>query len=98
MSSIYAIREIHKYFSSLNPAGYYIKDAAINARSPENEADDFERAFLEKLKKDDKLESYSEIRMIDGKPYFTVLRKDEVVEESCLLCHGKPGDAPGGPR
>jgi len=96
MSSTYAVREIHKYFSSFNPEKYYIKDAAINARSPENEADDFERAFLEKLKKDDKPESYSEVRTINGNPYLTVLRKGEVVEESCLLCHGNPGDAPEG--
>jgi len=96
MSSTYAIREIHKYFGAINPIGYYIKDAAINARSPENETDDFERAFLEKLRKDDKLESYSEVRMIDGKPYLTVLRKGETVEKSCLLCHGNPSDAPKG--
>ena len=96
MSSTYAVREIHKYFSSFNPAGYYIKDAAINARSPENEADDFERTFLEKLKKNDKLESYSEVSTINGKPYLTVLRRGEVVEKSCLLCHSNPDAAPGG--
>ena len=94
MSSTYALREIHKYFSSLTPASYYIKDAAINARSPENNADDSERAFLEKLRKDDNLESYSEIRTIDGHPYLAVMRKGEVVEESCLLCHDDPGGAP----
>jgi len=96
ISSTYAIREIHKYFSSFNPTGYYIKDAAINARSPENEADDSERAFLEKLQKNNKLESYSEVRTINGKPYLTVLRKGEVVEKSCHLCHGNPGDGPEG--
>jgi response regulator RpfG family c-di-GMP phosphodiesterase len=94
MSSTYAIREIHKYFNSLNPAGYYIKDAAINARSPENEADDYERAFLDKLNNDKSLESYSEIRVLNGKPYFVVLKRGESMEESCLRCHSTPGNAP----
>ncbi len=94
MSSTYAIREIHKYFSMLNNEGYYLKDAAINARSPENEADDSERAFIEKLGKDDSLESHSEIRMINDLPYLTVLRRGEVAEGSCLLCHDSPDGAP----
>jgi len=94
MSSTYAIRGIHKYFDALNPAGYYIKDAALDARSPENEADDYERAFLDKLKNDRSLESYSEIRTLDGKPYLAVLRRGETMEASCLRCHSTPGSAP----
>lgn len=96
MSSTYAIREIEKYFKSINPSGYSFKDAAINARSPENEADAYERAFLEKLNADKKLESESAIRTIDGKPYLVVLRKGEVMEESCLRCHSHPKEAPKG--
>ena len=94
MSSTYAVRGIHKYFDALNPAGYYIKDAALDARSPENEADDFERAFLDKLKNDRSLESYSEIRTLNGKPYLAVLRRGETMEASCLRCHSTPGNAP----
>ncbi len=84
MSSTYAIREIEKYFKSLNPSGYSFKDAAIDARSPENEADEYERVFLEKLAMDKKLESDITVRNIDGKPYLVVLRKGEVMEASCL--------------
>ena len=96
MSSTYAIREIHKYFSALNPMGYYIKDAAVNARSPENEADALEREFIERLNRDPTLESQAEIRQIDGKPYLTVLRKGERMEASCLRCHSEPKKAPMG--
>ena len=39
MSSTYAVREIDKYFKKFNPTGYYFRDVAIHARSPENEAD-----------------------------------------------------------
>jgi diguanylate cyclase (GGDEF)-like protein/PAS domain S-box-containing protein len=96
MSSTFAVREIEKYFKSLNPSGYSFKDAAINARSPENEADEFERVFIEKLKADRKLESESTVRRIDGKPYFVVLRRGEAMEASCLRCHSNPKNAPKG--
>ena len=95
MSSTYAIRRIDAYFQSLNPAGYYVKDAAVNARYPDNEADGYERAFLEELNKDSKLAARSEVRMIDGQPFLAVLRRGEVMEESCLHCHGDPANAPG---
>jgi PAS domain S-box-containing protein len=96
MSSTFAIREIEKYFKSFSPSGYFFKDAALNARSPENEADEYERAFLEKLNADKKIEAESTVRKIDGKPYLVVLRKGEVMEASCLRCHSNPKDAPKG--
>src|SRR3989339_373699 len=94
MSSFHAIREIEKYFKSISPSRYSFRDAAINARSPENEADEYERAFIEKMALDKKLESESTIRNIDGKPYLIVLKKGEVMEASCLRCHSNPQDAP----
>jgi len=96
MSSTFAIREIEKYFKSFNPSGYSFRDAAINARSPENEADEYERAFIEKLNADNKLESESAVRHINEKPYLVVLRKGEVMEASCLKCHSDPKKAPKG--
>ena len=96
MSSTYTIREIEKYFKSITPSRYSFKDAAINARSPENEADEYERAFLGKLAIDKKHESESTVRNIGGEPYLVVLRKGEVMEASCLKCHSNPQDAPKG--
>jgi len=96
MSSTFAIREIEKYFKSFNPSGYSFRDAAINARSPENEADEYEHAFIEKLNADNKLESESAVRHINEKPYLVVLRKGEVMEASCLKCHSDPKKAPKG--
>ena len=75
MSSTYAIREIEKYVKKLNPAGYYFRDVAINARSPENEADPYERAFLKTINADETLEAQSTVRTIDGAPYLDVLRR-----------------------
>jgi HAMP domain-containing protein len=82
--------------TALNKEGYYYKECAINARSPLNEADDFEKEFLLKLNNDPKLEKTSGVRMIEGKPFFYVLRRGEIMEASCLRCHSDPAKAPGG--
>jgi hypothetical protein len=94
MSSTYAIRGIEEYFQALTPVDYYYKECAINARSPQNEADAFERAFIEALNADPKLEYQSAIRELDGQPYYVVLRRGEVMEQSCLRCHSQPQAAP----
>ena len=94
MSSTYAIREIYKYFKSFREFDYYYKECAINARSPENEADADERVFLEELGKNSELTVRSGVRYLDGKPYFIILRRGESMEKSCLRCHGNPEQAP----
>lgn len=94
MSSTYAVREMQKYFRSLNPNDYYYKECAINARSPKNEADSHERRFLEKLNTNPDLTARSGIREIKGEPYFYVLRRGETMEASCLRCHSTPEAAP----
>jgi two-component system, cell cycle sensor histidine kinase and response regulator CckA len=95
MSSTYAIRKIDGYFHHFNPSPYYYKECAINARSPENEADAYEKAFLVDLQHSPQLTTKSAIRVLDGKPYFTLLRRGEAMEESCLRCHSSPEQAPG---
>jgi len=95
MSSTYALREIDKYFKKLNATGYYYKDAAINARSPENEADEEEKTFLFKLNKNKKIEQQSGLRTIKGQPYYVVMKRGEILETSCLRCHSTPPNAPG---
>ncbi len=95
MSSTYAVREIYKYFKSLSDEPYYYKESALNARHPENEADAYERRFLERLNSDEFLERRFAIRTFDGDPYFTLIRRGEKMEASCLRCHDTPDRAPG---
>lgn len=95
MSSTFAVREIDKLFQGLNPAHYYYKECAVNARSPENEADPVERAFIERLNRDPELQVQSMERVLDGRPFFTVMRRGEAMEETCLRCHDTPERAPG---
>jgi two-component sensor histidine kinase len=100
MSSSYAVRQIGNRFRAINAddahGGYFMKDAAINARSPENEADAVEVAFLKELQADPELVMRSYTRELDGKPYMQYLRRGEVLEDSCLRCHGDPALAPEG--
>lgn len=94
MSSTYAVREIMGYFKQLNPSPYYYKESAIEARSPANEADAYERAFLEELNERPDLEERSAIRRFDGTPYYQVLHRGETMIASCLRCHTEPEVAP----
>lgn len=94
MSSTYAIREIVKYIRLDGGDKYYLKDAAINARSPENEASPLEKDFISAFNADPKLKTRSSVEVIDGKPYLILMRRGELMEASCLRCHGSPEQAP----
>lgn len=95
MSSSYAIRQMDHYFKSLENSKYYYKECAINARSPKNEADPYERAFLEQLNKDPQLIKRTEVRTLNGQPFFVIMRRGDQMEQSCLRCHSTPDRAPG---
>jgi signal transduction histidine kinase len=96
MSSTYAVREIDHLFRDLSPADYYYKEAAVNARMPGNEADAFERAFIQELNENPDLDLRSEVLELEGEVYFVTLRRGEVLEESCLRCHDTAEEAPEG--
>lgn len=95
MSSTYAVREMVAYFDELSDEGYYYKECAIDARSPENEADEVERQFIAECEKDPDLVESSGVRDIDGDTYYVLMRRAETMEESCLRCHSSPERAPG---
>lgn len=97
MSSTYAIREINRLNrDSRFEKNYYYKEAAINARSPGNEADSFERDFIVKLNSDPGLSELSQVRYLNKAPYFVFMRRGEAMEKECLMCHDTPGRAPAG--
>lgn len=93
MSSTYAIRRIGSH-ADQDSANYYYKECAIDARSPENEADAHEAAFLRILNADPTVQEESGIREIDGEQVFYLLKRGETMEESCLRCHSTPEAAP----
>jgi len=94
MSSTFAVREVLKYFKSMSDFNYYYKECAINSRSPENEADEFEKEFIRGLNDKTGDDRLSLIREYDGEPFFVSLKKGETMERSCLRCHTAPDAAP----
>ena len=65
MSSTYAVRRITRYADARSDQ-YYYKECAIDARSPENEADEFEAGHLRALN-------------VDGEQAFYLMRRGEVM-------------------
>lgn len=96
MSSTYAVAAIHRYYEETARSDYYYKECAINARSPENEADEIEAAFLRRTNAEPGFASQTLIREFDGEPYYVVMKRGEQMLETCLRCHSNPDAAPGG--
>ena len=98
MSSTYALIHIDQSFDELiansQLGGYEWKQAAVNARDPGNEADAFERQWIEKMNADPSLDGFSGEVEIEGQPYIAVLMRGEVMAPECLPCHGDAADAP----
>lgn len=94
MSSTYAVREIDNYYKAISRKNYYYKESAINARTPSNEADSYEKTFIDEMKNDRNLSERSLVRTIDGEPYFVLIKRGESMEQTCLRCHTQPAAAP----
>ncbi len=96
MSSTYAVRQIDGYSKLLSSEDYYYKECAVNARTNENEADWYERLFIDQLNKDSLLIEKSDIRAFNNKLFFVSMRRGEVLEKSCIRCHSDPSYSPWG--
>jgi len=95
MSAGYINRNIMKYMYKTKFSAFYYKNAAIDARSPENEADPIERAFLEEAQQTPDVLRRSDVADFDGKPFFIYMRTNSSrVQEVCLRCHSTPDNAP----
>jgi len=96
ISATFAFNSTASDYGLFTEKGLYYKESAINARNPAHEADPLERSFIEQLNTDPQLTTTSAIREYNREPYFTVMRRGQVVRQECLLCHGEPGKAPSG--
>ncbi|PLY03429.1 MAG: hypothetical protein C0623_01480 [Desulfuromonas sp.] len=94
MSASYVNRKMTEYLRDQGYRDYYYKNAAIESRHPDNEADSYEREFIKSVEQ----ESTAEKKMIveiDGESYFFHLRKnDSLFSRQCMQCHGEPENAP----
>ncbi len=91
----YANRKITQYVKENGFTAFNYKNAAVDARSPANEANAYERGFLEKRKAENSLEEWSGTIDIDGQPYYVLMIPNEQrYTESCMRCHSTPDRAP----
>ncbi|MDW7652318.1 MAG: diguanylate cyclase [Bacillota bacterium] len=93
MSSTYMIRQINSHLDTYIPVDYYYKEVAINARSPQNEAHDYEIEALQQFRAG----NVAEIKKVidwQGEKYFVYMQAGESMEDGCLQCHGDPAEAP----
>ncbi len=95
-SANFSIHNAANDYELFTTENLYYKESAINARNPAHEATSLEREFIERLNADPGLKLESAISEINETPYFTVMRRGQVVSEGCLHCHGDPDDAPEG--
>jgi methyl-accepting chemotaxis protein len=72
---------------------YQFRIASDHPRGKKNEADDREKALIEKFRVDPKLKEHVEVTP-DGK-FLKVTRPIRISEkQGCLLCHGRPDTSP----
>lgn len=95
MSSTYAVRSINNDLRD-SGYGYLYKSCAINARSPEYEADPFEREVIRRFGRKMDMDTYSTVRKIDGESYLNVFLRGDTMSEDCMRCHSDPDLAPAG--
>jgi len=94
MSAGYVNRMIMKYFGKAGGEGYYFKNAAIDARNPDNEADQSEADFLRTIGNNPEA-ILSEVKNINGKPFFIHMQPNPLrFTEECMQCHSIPENAP----
>ncbi|NJM96680.1 MAG: DUF3365 domain-containing protein [Phormidesmis sp. RL_2_1] len=94
----FAARSIFSNFRQQDPSllDYLYKEAAVNPTNTSDLADSFEAALYPQLEPltDTPSETVSGYRMLNEQKFFYLARPLVVNDESCLVCHGNPQDAP----
>ena len=72
---------------------YSIRHTSIRPRNPANAPDPYEQAVLQRFAEDQNLRHVAEFIRVNGAPAFRYLQAAHA-DESCLECHGDPGQSP----
>ncbi|MGD1899793.1 MAG: response regulator [Phormidesmis sp.] len=91
----YSAREVFDTFRD-NPGyeQFFYKEATLNPTNPRDLATEFEAGLVEQFRADESLSVLSGYLNVDGEKLFYSARPLSVDKESCLVCHGRPEDAP----
>lgn len=92
ISSTVTTARVAGHFRKMRP-DYYIKVASDNPLNSKNKPDLLEQEVLERFRADKGLDRIIEIGSINQNQYLVSSRPSRA-KSGCLICHGKPGDAP----
>lgn len=92
MSTSYVTRKV---MSDLNTARdqFSYRRVSLEPRNPEYAANDLERELIVHFQKEPNEQIFREFRVIGEEEYY-IMARPVVFGQSCLVCHGKPEDAP----
>lgn len=91
-SGIVAVSRFAEYFKG-RQSEYYIHIASDNPLNPNNQAQGLEQELLDDFRIHREQKALTSVGNIRGKTYL-VNSSPKVSAKGCLLCHGKPSDAP----
>lgn len=94
MNPAYITREVHKRFAE--KFGVVGHMTSLQLKNPDNAPDPWERQVLERFAQD-KLDDYSEVIWLEGKPALRLM-KPMFMEKDCMQCHAWTGVPVGGVR
>ncbi len=95
-SSNYLIHELDRYVAEQGANRYVSRKAAIGARRESNEADQYERAFIQEAARRPELKEQVLVRELEGQPWLELLQRGYPLKGDCLRCHSTPDRAPAG--
>lgn len=94
MSSSHISRQIMGGMNTPDTLEYHYRRVSMNPRNPDSRANAFEMRIIKLFHENPYLEIWEDNTMVNDKPYHMVARP-VVFTDSCMQCHGNPGDAPG---
>ncbi len=92
MSTSFASREVFEQVSERFP-GYILKFSSENPRNPKNRATPQELEVIHYFEENPDVEQWSGLIKLGGIRYHADFHTRRM-KQSCLQCHGEPGDAP----
>lgn len=95
MSTFFAIRRVNAIYNTQELPAYRYKVCALNARSPEDEADPYEAEVILRFNEHQELRDHKAIRDIGGEPYCVIMYPGTKTSDPCMRCHSDPQRAPG---
>ena len=95
MSSSYISRQIMDRLNIRNTSRYYYRRVSINPKNPDSRANLFEAGLIRLFNNNKNLKIWENNSMVGDREY-NLIARPVIFTDSCMQCHGIPGNAPKG--